>query len=67
MDVSVGSTTVASGFTSYDGAFDFASKIVGTKCKESWRGRVRIKYRKTTGTFEVQVPVQAGQHHQDSK
>jgi len=44
---------VAAGFTSYD---DAAAKIAGTKRKESWRGRVRIKFRKGTGTFEVQVP-----------
>jgi hypothetical protein len=50
-------TSVAADYTTYEGAFDVASKIAGTKRKESWRGRVRIKYRKTTGTFEVQVPV----------
>ena len=51
-------TIVSADHTTYEGAFDAASKIAGTKRKESWRGRVRIKYRKTAGTFEVQVPVQ---------
>lgn len=50
-------TIVSAGYATYEGAFDAASKIAGTRRKESWRGRVRIKYRKIAGTFEVQVPL----------
>jgi hypothetical protein len=51
-------TNIAAGYTTYEGAFDAASKIAGTRRKESWRGAVRIKYRKAAGTFEVQIPGQ---------
>lgn len=52
-------TIVSADHTTYEGAFDAATRIAGTRRKESWRGKVRIKYRKTTRSFEVQVPVQA--------
>lgn len=42
---------------SYDAAFDAAAAIVHSRRKEAWDGRVRIKYRKSTQMFEVQVPV----------
>ena len=47
---------VSTGHASYEEAFDVAAKIVGTKRKTSWHGKVRIKYRKAIGTFEVQIP-----------
>ena len=49
-------TTVSVGYPTYAEAFEFAANLVGTKRKDSWRGRVRIKYRKITDTFDVQVP-----------
>jgi hypothetical protein len=49
-------TVIAGDLVTYDEAFAIAAKTAGTERKESWRGRVRIKYRKSTGTFEVQVP-----------
>jgi long-subunit fatty acid transport protein len=48
--------TVSAGHATYDDAFAVAVGIVHTARKESWRGRVRIKYRKRTQTFDVQVP-----------
>jgi hypothetical protein len=51
--------TVSAGHLSYAEAFAFAAKLVGAKRKDSWRGRVRIRYRKVTDTFDVQVPVPA--------
>lgn len=51
-------TIVSADHTTYEGAFNTASKFAGTRRKESWRGSVRIKYRKTAGTFEVQVLAQ---------
>lgn len=49
-------TAVSTGHATYDEAFDVAAAIVNTRRKRAWRGRVRIKYRKATQTFEVQVP-----------
>ena len=56
-------TTVSAGHLTYAEAFEVAAKLVGAKRKDSWRGRVRIRYRSVTDTFDVQVPtpVQASQ------
>lgn len=48
--------TTIGNYGSYDAAFDAAAAIVRTRRKNSWRGRVRIKYRRSTDTFDVQVP-----------
>ena len=49
-------TTVSAGHLTYAAAFEVAAKLVGAKRKDSWRGRVRIRYRRVTDTFDVQVP-----------
>jgi len=49
-------TTVSAGHRTYAEAFEVAAKLVGTERKDSWRGRVRIRHRNATETFDVQVP-----------
>jgi hypothetical protein len=49
-------TTVAADCTTYEQAFDIAARLAGTPRKDAWRGRVRIRYHRTTNTFRVQVP-----------
>jgi len=40
----------------YDEAFEAASIVAGSRRKKCWKGCVRIKFRKSTNSFEVQVP-----------
>ena len=49
--------TVATNCSTYDKAFQIAAGIVGTKRKDTWRGRVRIRFHKALKTYSVQVPV----------